>query len=116
MPVIPGTDIDISFIQYDTDPKNLLEEVYVPNSNKNGLVGVQAAKLCLPNVLEKIDFLKRIFPSLKSDSFGFQASVENGVVKFVEGASVSLELSVKSTDPKLVGGSFTVSNVKLQVV
>lgn len=68
LPAIPGTDLEIGFIQYDPDPKDRIKQFLVPNADENGIAGITSAEVTLPLSAEVRQFLQKLFPEAKSTS------------------------------------------------
>jgi Glyoxalase-like domain len=68
LPPIPGTDLEIGFIQYDPDPKDRIKQFLVPNAEENGIDGITSAEVVLPLSSEAREFLQQIFPEAKNST------------------------------------------------
>lgn len=113
MAPIPGTDVEISFIQYDS-PRVALREIFEPNSDENGFTGIQRVELSFPGLDKAQEFLGRIFPHLESAAFGLRVSLENGEIHFRQSDSVSLRLTARGTNRRLHTGGIRIANVTLE--
>lgn len=113
MPPIPGTDVELSFIQYDS-PRLALREIFEPNSDKNGFTGIQSAELSLPMSNEAKTFLKKIFPQTENTNSGLRILLENSELCFKPDRVVSLHLTTRGTDHRFSPNSIQIANVKLE--
>jgi hypothetical protein len=113
MPPIPGSDVEVSFIQYDSARADL-REIFEPNSDKNGFTGIFSAELSIPGLEESRSFLKAIFPQLECTESGLRIRLDNGEIKFRRGDTVSLQLTARGTNPHFNSGEVQIANVSVE--
>lgn len=115
LPVIPGTDLELGFIQYDPDPNDRIKQYLVPNSDENGISGIETATIHLPLGPENRAFLKKVFPNGVDVGESFVVTLEPGGLSFVHDQSdVKVELFAKVNGPELRGRKFTLLNVSVE--
>lgn len=114
LPPIPGTNLEIGFIQYDPDPNDYIKQFLVPNSDENGITGIESGTIQLPLNSDILNFLKKIFPGGLEQEASFSVSLESGKLLFVHGlGEVQVELHAKTDDPTLRGNNFRFLNVSV---
>ncbi|MGE0632287.1 MAG: VOC family protein [Pseudobdellovibrionaceae bacterium] len=111
LPEIPGTDLEIGFIQYDPDPNDRIKQYLVPNSDSNGIDGFSSATVQLPLNDSAKAFLQKLFPvgQLKENSVIVQ--LQNGELEFLNFPRVQIQLKGDVSNPKVKGLSFQLENV-----
>lgn len=112
LPAIPGTDLEIGFIQYDPDPKDRIKQFLVPNADQNGITGISSAEISLPFSAEAREFIKQLFPGAIENEKVIEVALLNGHLRFRNGnLRVNLKADTQTSDLK--GKSFSIANVSL---
>lgn len=114
LPAIPGTDLEIGFIQYDPDPKDRIKQYLVPNSDENGITGVHSATVSLPLTANAREHILKIFPTGTTMAGGIRVSLENGTMKFIDASAVSTSLEAETTSREFSDKSFSLMNVTVR--
>lgn|GEM_PF-4198577 len=114
LPAIPGSLTEISFIYYDSSPKEL-KEIFVPNSDQNSLVGIHGVDLFIPNVTNQIDFIRKIFPNVRLEDSSLIATFDNGFIRFRNDQQIQSRIHVKSDDVQKIGQQFSIANIVISV-
>lgn len=112
LPAIPGTDLEIGFIQYDPDPKDRIKKFLVPNADENGFIGICSAEIFLPLSEEARGLIKQLFPGALENDKEIEVALRNGYLRFQDG---NLRVNLKADTQKsgLKGRSFSIANVSL---
>ena len=113
MPSIPETEIELSFIQYDS-VRTDLREIFEPNSDSNGFTGIQKADFLITNLDGGREFLVKIFPQLQGTESGFRIELESGEINFRRGNTESLRLTARGTNTRFNPGRLKIANVSLE--
>lgn len=108
---IPGTELEIGFIQYDPDPKDRIKQYLVPNSDEKGIKGISSGNVTLPFNKEVINHLKKLFPLGREDKFQFIVPLSDGNLIFKDAPQVEVELNADTSEPDLRGKTFRLENV-----
>ncbi len=124
LPPLPGTEVEIGFIDYDPDPTDRMKGFMVPNADENGIPGVTAARMCLPLSTETRACLHRIFPQAETEdkdgadsgpSIGrITVPLDGGQLRFEHAAEIHTDLYAPRSG---VGptGAIHLENVTLHV-
>lgn len=115
LPPIPGTDLEIGFIQYDPDPKDRIKQYLVPNADENGIIGIPSAEVSLSLSEEARQFLQKLFPESKSSTHELVVTLDRGFLRFQNGDSVKINLNADTQKSELRGRSFSLTNVSLSI-
>lgn len=119
LPPVPGTDLELGFIEYDPVTETNLKEHMVPNAEEYGITGINRAKLYLPEWNEGIDYLCRVFPQL-SESRGQQKIklVESELLFFRSDPEDGLHVKLEAPciNKEYTGGKFSIRNVEVKTV
>ncbi len=111
LPPIPGTDLELGFIQYDPDQKDHAGRRMNPNAKENGIVGVKSLSINAPLNTAAIDFLKKVFgKSIKENELGFIFD-NGGQLSFQDSATTSVQLMCEVTNQKYFGTKFKLLNI-----
>lgn len=98
---IPGTHVDIRFIQYDLASWDQYRKYMKPNSRDFGVDGIFEAQINVPSLSAAIPYLKAIFPQIESSEGSAIASLSPGKISFVESkSSPTVILFADSKNPK----------------
>lgn len=116
LPEIPGTDIQIGFIQYDADAEEKFAAYMVPNASKNGINGINLARVDLPFSNETLSFLKKPFPDLQMKENQAIVQLFAGKLVFRDQDQVSVTLQASSINPDYSDASFMIENVCVETV
>lgn len=116
LPPIPGTNLELDFLQYD---KGAEEKYMKPNSREKGITGIHKAKIYIPEWDEGIEFIRKVFPRL------LEAKSEN-MLKFGQDQLLffrsepeeqeGIKLEARSSNTDLVGSKFTIENLEMETV
>lgn len=115
LPPIPGTGVEIAFIEYDPDPKDRMKSFMVPNADDHGLSGVPDAVLRLPLTEVARAFLGSLFPSAAHGDAEITVPLQDGVLRVVNAPDIKLDLKAQRSDPERSSGAVTIENVTLHV-
>ena len=115
LPPIPGTGLELAFITYDPDPKDVMKAHMVPNADENGITGIHDARLCLPLKNEARDFLMRVFPDAMDADDALTVPLENGTIRIENASAVHADLYARRHQGDGTAGSVTLENVTLHV-
>lgn len=113
LPEIPGTHLEIGFIQYDPDPKDRIKQFLVPNSDERGIMGISAATVHLPLDERSREFLKRVFPGIQENGHGLSVPLKNGELKFLAAATTFVDLKADVNSDQLKERSFRFENLSV---
>jgi hypothetical protein len=115
LPPIPGTNLEIGFIQYDPDPSDRIKQYLVPNSDERGITGVSSARVHLPLSDEARTYLQKLFPGGASSQNQFEIPLSSGHLIFEhQPDKVHVTLFVDSKDSQHPRGKFQFLNVAVQ--
>lgn len=114
LPPVPGTDLEISFIEYDPGSQDAFKPHMVPNADENGVVGVSSATVRMPFSSEARPFLAKLFPDAAVEPDVVTAPLDNGRLRFTPGENVHVALDADMAAPNHCRGSVTFENVTLQ--
>ncbi|MBD3286796.1 hypothetical protein GF359_09250 [candidate division WOR-3 bacterium] len=116
LPSIPGTDMEIGFIEYQGNAEEELAEIMKPNSANNGITSINRAKIYLPQWEEGMEYLGKIFPDLKDSKSQYRIRMLDSELLFFRSEpgefGVKLETSCEKKD--LVGGKFDIENLSVK--
>ena len=115
LPPIPGTDLELAFIAYDPDPKDVMKAHMVPNADANGITGVHDARLRLPLTDAARDFLQRIFPEATGMGDALTVPLRNGSMRIANADAIHADLHAKRERADGPSGTVTLENVTLHV-
>ena len=115
LPTVPGTGIEIGFIEYDPDPKDRMKAFMVPNADETGLSGVPDAALGLPMSSATRAFVDRVFPDAVHTKDGIEVPLRDGALRIFDAAEVQLDLFARRDDEAHRRGAVTLENVTLRV-
>lgn len=114
LPPIPGTDLEIGFIQYDPDPKDRIKQFLIPNADENGITGIPSADISLPLSVESRQFIKKLFlDSIDAGGGEMYVPLNHGYLRFQDADIVKINLNAETQKPELKGKLFTLTNVSL---
>ena len=115
LPPIPGTDLELAFIQYDPDPKDVMKAHMVPNADDNGVTGIHNARLHLPLTDDARDFLLRVFPDAAHADEMLTVPLASGLIRIENADAVHADLYAQSVKADANTGAVTLENVTLHV-
>ena len=115
LPPIPGTDLELAFIEYDPDPGDVMKAHMVPNADENGIVGLHDACLRLPLTGEARTFLRRVFPAATDTADGLTAPLAAGSVRIENADTVQADLYAHRTGTDSNARAISLENVILHV-
>lgn len=114
---IPGTNMDISFLEYDEGSKEELQAMRKPNSAEYGITSIHRAKIYLPLWEEGIGFLQKVFPQLLETKTQQKVELRKHELIFFRSdpeAGLKLKLEATAEDKKYAGNKFKIENVELR--
>jgi len=118
LPPLPGTDVEISYIQYDPGTIDKFAKYWKPNSRENGINGIHSADIHVQDVPSTIEYLKKIFPDYKSNESGFSIPISEGVIRILATKTPQhkehITLYAKSTNKEFDKKKFSIENVTVQ--
>lgn len=109
-PPIPGTDLEIGFIQYDPDPKDRIKQYLVPNSDEKGISGISSGIVSIALKDEVVEFLTKLFPYGIMEKSRFVVPLDRGNLVFRDSQDAQIYLKADAS-PNLRGNSFSIGNV-----
>jgi hypothetical protein len=116
-PPIPGTDLQIFFLEMDSQEKYEFMRKYFmkPNAEKNGITGINEAVVHCPFSEEAWKYIRAIFPTLSGDEQMATHDMGETKLHFVQSDETGLkvELLATTTNEDLVNGSFEIENVRV---
>lgn len=115
LPPIPGTGVEIGFIEYDRDPKDRMKSFMVPNADEHGLSGVSDAVLRLPLSEAARAFLRSLFPDAAHGDGEIAVPLQGGALRLVDAPDIHADLQAERGDPERARGAVTIENVTLRV-
>lgn len=115
LPPIPGTDLELGFIQYDPDPRDVMKAHMVPNADANGITGIHDARLRLPLTDDARDLLRRIFPDATATADALTVPLEAGSIRIETADAMHADLYAKTEGAAGNAGAVTLENVTLHV-
>lgn len=110
-PKIPGTDIEIGFIEYDPDPRDIVKRYLIPNADQNGINGIRSVKFCLPLTENVRAYIKTLFPRAKDENDRVEIPLIGGELVFKSAEKVIIELKVDASSQQFQGNQFSLENV-----
>ncbi len=119
LPPIPGTDMDISFLEYREDTEEERKTLLKPNSEEYGITGIQRIKIYLPLWEEGIEFLQKIFPKLLDTTTQQKAELRTSTLLFFRSDpedGLKLKLEAKAENKPYAGHKFQIENVEIKTV
>ena len=115
LPPLPGTDLELAFIEYDPDPRDVMKAHMVPNADENGITGIDTMRLRLPFGDEARDFLLRIFPHATGSADALTVPLAKGALRIDNAVDTHADLHAKRADAGASLGAVTLENVTLHV-
>ena len=116
LPRLPGTNIEISFIQYEDGVVEKWISKMRPNAKENGFEGVFDCRLTIPNFDQCKEFVRSVFPHADIGDGELNVSLKPGRIGFAKGVVPRVELFAKSENPDHVGKQFSLEDVTVSVV
>ena len=116
LPPIPDADLELAFIEYDPDPRDVMKAHMTPNADENGVTGVYDARLRLPLTDDARDFLRRVFPHATGTDDALTAPLEGGSIRIEHADAVHADLYAHRAEAAGgTVGAVTLENVTLHV-
>ena len=115
LPPIPGTDLELAFIQYDPDPKDVMKAHMAPNADENGVTGVHDARLRLPLTNEARNVLRRVFPDATAMDDVLTIPLMHGSIRIENAGALHADLYAKKEKADGRAETITLENVTLHV-
>lgn len=116
LPEIPGTDMQIGFIQYDSGAEEKLKPYMLPNAKENGIKGISQAQVELPLWDEGLNFLKKVFPGLHIGDSSAGLELSGGKITFTAKENFGIRLQADSSNHNFTSGHFVIENVCVETV
>jgi hypothetical protein len=116
---IPGTDMDISFLEYREDSEEDIKLLMKPNAEEYGITGIHRAKIYLPLWEEGIGFLQKVFPQLIEATTQQKVELKEDELLFFRSdpeAGLKVKLEATSEHKKYAGNKFQIENVEVKTV
>ena len=116
LPTIPGTDLEIGFIEYDPGAREKLAPYLVPNAAENGITGVTNATLNLPLTETAKTYLKQLFPAATATTDELTIPLTTGQLRIKNGKTVQVDFYTEKADSyQEPSTSVTLENVTLHI-
>ena len=115
LPVIPGTGLELAFIEYGPDGYKSMKAHMLPNAEENGIMGIDHTHLRLPLTGEAYDFLQRVFSQNIEVTGTLTVPLATGSILIEKGDGVHVDLFAKSTKADTEPRAVTIENVTLHV-
>ena len=112
LPPIPGTDLEIGFIQYD-DEEKIAKRAHIAREDKKGVTGFHSAVITLPISLRARDFILEAFKGLATAEDEIKVPIDGGSLTFKPSDKVHVQLIGDVTETEKVGKSISLENVSL---
>lgn len=119
LPPIPGTDLNICFVEYDPKTEEELEEARQPNSLENGITGLHKAKIYLPMWEEGIEFLQTVFPRLEHARSQYKVELKEAELLFYRSDpedGLKLKLEARCETKIYARSRFKIEDVEVKAV
>lgn len=119
LPPIPGTDMDINFLEYHEDSEKDIKTLMKPNAEEYGITGIHRVKIYLPLWNEGIEFLQKVFPQLLQTTTQQKVELRKDELLFFRSdPEAGLEVKLKATaeDKRYAGNKFQIENVEIKTV
>lgn len=119
LPPVPGTDMDISFLEYDEEAAEEIKTLMKPNAEEYGITGIHRAKIYLPLWDEGIGFLQKVFPQLLGATTQQKVELKEDELLFFRSdpeAGLKLKLEASAEHKKYAGKKFQIENVEVKTV
>jgi hypothetical protein len=119
-PPIPGTDLEIFFLEMDSQQKFEFTRKYFmkPNAEQNGITGIREAVVRCQFSEEAWKYIRAIFPNLSGNERMATHDMGETKLHFVQSDDVGLrvELLATTTSEDLANRSFEIENVRVTTV
>ena len=119
LPPIPGTDMDISFLEYHEDSEKDIKTLMKPNAKEYGITGIHRAKIYLPLWEDGIRFLQKVFPQLIGATTQQKVELKEDELLFFRSdpeAGLKVKLEATSEQKKYTAKKFQIENVEIKTV
>ncbi|TET21576.1 MAG: hypothetical protein E3J71_09460 [Candidatus Stahlbacteria bacterium] len=119
LPRIPGTDMDISFLEYDEEAKEEIKLLMKPNAEEYGITGIHRAKIYLPLWDEGIRFLQKVFPQLIGATTQQKVELKEDELLFFRSdpeAGLKVKLEATSEQKKYTAKKFQIENLEVKTI
>lgn len=116
LPRLPGSNLEISFIEYEPGVIEKWISKMSPNARKNGIEGVFSCEIDVVDFQGAKNFLQKVFPNSQSEAGTFVANLERGHLKVKRGTKTWVTLFASSQNPSFVGKNFSFEDVNVTVV
>lgn len=115
LPPIPGTHLEIGFIEYDPDPQDRFKTYFTPNSDKYGIKGIHSAIIQLPMTNDSRVFLQKIFPKSSANENQLNIPLSEGNLLFQHHPEqVDITLLTETSDQNRKGQTFRILDVTVK--
>ena len=119
LPPIPGTDMDISFLEYDEEDKEDIKLLMKPNAEEYGITGIHRAKIYLPLWEDGIGFLQKVFPQLIGATTQQKVELKEDELLFFRSdpeAGLKVKLEATSEQKKYTAKKFQIENLEVKTI
>lgn len=115
LPVIPGTDFEISFIEYDRGVIERYSKHWKPNARDHGISGVNSARIMVPDLSAAVEFLRQIFPDGVFSEGKFTIVVDEGTIEVLQSSARPTVELIAARDPGFSERTekFAIENVRV---
>ena len=116
-PPIPGTALEIGFIEYDPGVQEKFKSYAKPNSESNGIIGIERADVAIPHLGNSLALLKSIFPQLNQQEETQLVRLGAHTLCFSESVTDDLHvlLHAATTNAAWSASRFQIENVEVTV-
>ena len=112
LPTLPGTNMEISFIQYDPGVSERFAKYLKPNSTEKGIMGIKNAQINVPDLKEAKSLIKGIFPDAVLEEAKIVIPLDEGAIEILPSqGSERLILWAEKRSAEISAGSFQMEDV-----
>ncbi len=117
LPPIPGTDLEIGFVEYDAAAYKFWKLLPVPNSTQNGLELISRVEVALPAFEITRSYLRRIFTDARERKGRLIVALGRQNLEFVSSdAYVDVKVEVASSNERHFDKRLRFGNLELKIV
>jgi len=115
LPQLPGSDIEISFIEYEPGIVEKWITQMKPNATSVGIQGIGGCEIQVIQFNECVNFLKRVFPNATETEKSLSIPLEHGFLNVKPGTRNNTTFVASASNPALQGKKFGFENVEVRV-